>query len=119
MLHHATLEISPEDLEPSLAFWATLGFSRVEPPPALRERAAWVERSGTQVHLLYTADPVVPPAGHVAVVVEDFERTLSALREAGREAEERRPHWGSRRAVAIAPGGHRVELMAWRPAPQS
>ena len=62
-----------------------------------------------------TDSPTVPPRGHTAVVVADFESTFGALREHGFEAERRREHWGAPRALVIAPGGHRVELMAAPP----
>ncbi len=68
MIHHVALEIRRADAGESERFWAMLGFARVEPPPTLADRAVWVEREGTQVHLMYADDPVVPPAGHVAVV---------------------------------------------------
>jgi hypothetical protein len=57
----------------------------------------------------------VPPRGHTAVVVADFERTFTALGEGGFEIERRHEHWDVPRAVVIAPGGHRVELMAATP----
>jgi hypothetical protein len=63
-------------------------------------------------------EPTVPSPGHLAVVVEDFDDTLARVREAGFEVESKREHWGQPRALAIAPGGHRVELMAAPPAPQ-
>lgn len=115
MLQHVTIEVRTEDAEAAVAFWGLLGFEPVEPPESLRERALWVERAGTQVHLLYTEQPVVPPLGHAAVLVEDLAATVAALAAAGHEVGERRAHWGARRAVAIAPGGHRVELMAAPP----
>jgi Glyoxalase-like domain len=115
VLQHVTIEMRFEDVEAGAVFWGLLGFREVEPPESLRERARWVERAGTQIHLLYAERPVVPPVGHAAVVVEDFEAALSALVEAGHEVDERPRHWGARRAVAIAPGGHRVELMAAPP----
>jgi hypothetical protein len=115
VLQHVTIEMRFEEVEAGATFWGLLGFREVEPPESLRERARWVERAGTQIHLLYAERPVVPPVGHAAVVVEDFEAALTALTQAGHEIEERPPHWGSRRAVAIAPGGHRVELMAAPP----
>ena len=46
----------------------------------------------------------------------DFDATLARLHEHGFEIEPGREHWGAPRAHAIAPGGHRVELMA-RPPP--
>ncbi len=115
MLQHVTLEVAPEDIERSLELWALLGFEWVEPPSALAETFVWVEREGTQIHLERNDSPTVPPHGHAAVVVEDFDRTVAQLREHGFEVAVGREHWGSPRAKAIAPGGHRVELMAFPP----
>ena len=118
MLHHVGIEVAPADIEATVGFFELLGFERVEPPETLREYT-WLERSGTQVHLMPGEDPTVPQVGHLAVVTPDFERALRRLQEAGFEAERRREHWGSPRAWALAPGGHRVELMADPPAPQA
>ena len=116
MIQHVALETRRADVEAGVAFWALLGFARVEPPPSLAARAAWVQApGGTQVHLLYAEAPVVMPAGHVAVVMPDYEAALARLRAAGHEVDERRRHWGAARGVVIAPGGHRVELMASAP----
>ena len=115
MLQHVTLEVAPEDIGPSVEFWELLGFRRVEAPAALAETFVWVEREGTQVHLERNPSPVVPPRGHAAVVVADFERAVERLREAGFEVTPGREHWGAPRAKAIAPGGHTVELMAAPP----
>lgn len=118
MLHHVGIEIAPGDVEAAVGFFELLGFKRVEPPETLRE-FTWLERDGTQVHLMPEEEPTVPSPGHLAVVVEDFEATFSRVREAGFEIERKREHWGEPRALAIAPGGHRVELMAAPPAPQT
>lgn len=115
MLQHVTLEVAPEDIERSVEFWALLGFERVEAPPALAEVFTWVEHGGTQIHLERNAQPTVPPDGHAAVVVADFDGTVERLREQGFEVTIGRQHWGAPRAKAIAPGGHRVELMAAPP----
>ena len=72
--------------------------------------------AATQVHVLYADDPVVPPSGHVAMVVARLRPDPRGLRAAGHTVEDRNPHWGSPRAFATAPGGHRVELMAFAPA---
>ncbi len=114
MLHHAGIEVAPADLERSVELWQALGFAEVAPPATLSE-FVWLEREGTQIHLMPTDEPTVPPRGHVAVVVVDFEPAVKALHELGFEVERRREHWGSPRAVVIAPGGHRVELMASPP----
>jgi len=114
MLHHVGVEVAPMDLERSIEFWQALGFTPVEPPPTLAE-FTWLEREGTQVHLMPTESPTVPPRGHLAIVAADFDDTVAGLRQRGFEVERRREHWGQARARAIAPGGHRVELMAAPP----
>jgi len=119
MLHHVTLEVSPAELGRAAEFWAMLGFSQVEPPPDLAADFTWFERQGTQVHLMHTESPTVPEHGHAAIVVPDFGPTLERLEESGFEVSPKRERWGSPRAEAIAPGGHRVELMASPPRPQA
>lgn len=108
MLQHVSLECRHEDAAAHDAFWRALGFRPVEPPESLADRAAWYERDGTQVHLLWREDPVVPPHGHVAVRVDDVDAT-------GLRVEERERHWGERRVYTRAPGGHLVELFTTPP----
>jgi len=115
MIHHITLETRPADVDAALAFWTLLGFAPVTPPASLATRAAWMQRAGTQIHLLFVDRPTVMPEGHVAVVVEDYEAALQRLRVAGFAPEPRREHWNAPRAYVVAPGGHRVELMAAPP----
>jgi catechol 2,3-dioxygenase-like lactoylglutathione lyase family enzyme len=114
MLHHVGIEVAPAEIERTVELWQLLGFELVEPPASLGE-FTWLERSGTQVHLMPTESPTVPPRGHTAIVVTDFERTIATLTEHSFEVERRREHWGAPRARVIAPGGHRVELMAAPP----
>jgi catechol 2,3-dioxygenase-like lactoylglutathione lyase family enzyme len=118
MLHHVGIEIAPTDIETTVGFFELLGFERVEPPETLRE-FTWLEREGTQVHLMPEEGPTVPSPGHLALVVDDFEATVARVREAGFVVERKREHWDEPRALAIAPGGHRVELMAAPPAPRT
>ncbi|HKB51944.1 MAG TPA: VOC family protein [Solirubrobacterales bacterium] len=115
MLQHVTLEVAPGDIERSIEFWALLGFTPVEPPPALAETFTWLEHEGTQIHLERNESPIVPPSGHAAVVVADFEQTVKCLREQSFEVTRGREHWGAPRAKAVAPGGHRVEFIAAPP----
>ena len=112
MIHHVSLEMQRSEAEAGRRFWTALGFAPVTPPPALADRADWYERGGTQIHLLWTDEPVVPRQGHVAVRVDD----LDALTI---EIEERARHWGERRCYARAPGGHLVELFEVPPQSQS
>jgi catechol 2,3-dioxygenase-like lactoylglutathione lyase family enzyme len=115
VLQHVALETARADGPAAEAFWRLLGFQPVDPPPSLRDRAAWVQRDGTQIHLLWSDEPVAPPEGHAAVVVEDYDDTLERLRAAGHVVQPRREHWGAARAFVHAPGGHRVEVMAAPP----
>lgn len=110
-----TLEVKPGEIERSVEFWQLVGFARVEAPAALAETFVWMEREGTQIHLERNRSPVVPPNGHAAVVVEEFDATVERLRDAGFEVCPGREHWGAPRAKAAAPGGHVVELMAFPP----
>lgn len=115
-LHHAALETAEGDREALVAFFGLLGFAPVAPPPTLTlTNALWVERDGTQVHVLFADAAVVPPQGHVAVVCADYEAALRRLRGAGFAPDPREEHWGSPRCFVRAPGGHRVEVMAFPP----
>ncbi len=115
MLQHVGIELPSADVDRAVEFFTLLGFARVEPPPALRDGFTWLERDGTQIHLMHEEQPTVPPRAHLAVVVPDFETTLARLHEHGFETWPGREHWGAPRAHAVAPGGHRVELMAAPP----
>jgi hypothetical protein len=115
MLHHVAFEVAPADVERSTEFWQLLGFVRVDPPGALAGSATWLEREGTQVHLLHSESPAVRRHGHTAVLVADFEGSVQGLRESEFEVAPKRELWGAARALAVAPGGHPVELFATPP----
>jgi hypothetical protein len=115
MIQHVALETRREDVEAELAFWALLGFEPVDPPATLATVSTWTQRAGTQVHLLFADDPVVPPKAHVAVVADDYAATLDRLRDAGFDVDPHTEHWGAPRSLTRSPGGHRVEVMASPP----
>jgi catechol 2,3-dioxygenase-like lactoylglutathione lyase family enzyme len=117
VLQHVSIEVPPERVDAMVDFWGLLGFQPVESPEALGGYVTWVERAGTQIHLIHTDAATVPVLGHPAVVVDDFQDALDRLAAGGHEVDETRALWGARRAFAIAPGGHRVELMAAAPPP--
>ena len=118
MIQHVALETSREDGPAAEAFWRLLGFEPVDPPSTLRERAAWLERGSTQVHMLGKERPTAPQEGHTAVVLDDYEGTLERLQDAGHEVDPRKEHWGSPRAFVRAPGGHLVEVRERPPPPR-
>ena len=115
VIQHVSLETRREDGPAAEAFWRLLGFEPVEPPETLRDRASWLQRGATQIHLLWHDSPTPQPEGHVAVVVDDWDATLERLRDAGHEFEPRAEHWGVPRGYTTSPGGHRVELMSAPP----
>ena len=114
-VQHVALEVRQGDTDAEVRFWRMLGFAEVDPPEALRSRSRWVEREGTQVHLLFAEQPVVPPEGHVAVVAADYDPVLETLRRAGVAVDERAEHWGAPRVFVCSPAGHRVEVTARAP----
>lgn len=119
MLHHVALEVSPQLMPDEIRFWTAAGFVEVPVPDALGDGYTWFELGGTQIHLMNTDDPVVPATGHVAVVAPDFDVTVERLREAGFEVRPGRELWGEKRAKALTPAGHTVELMAAPPTPRA
>jgi catechol 2,3-dioxygenase-like lactoylglutathione lyase family enzyme len=115
-IHHVALATRPDDVEAEVAFWALLGFSVVEPPASLRDRATWVQApDATQIHLLHADEATAAPRGHIAIVAPAFDATLTRLDAAGHTPEPRTPHWGAPRAYVHSPSGHLVELMAAPP----
>ena len=115
MLQHVSLEVPQDQAARTIEFWTLLGFEQTEAPEPIAPYVTWLAREGTQIHLIHTESPTVPPLGHAAVVVADFEATFAALERAGREPERHRELWGAPRAFVTMPGGHRVELMAFPP----
>jgi hypothetical protein len=117
VLHHVSIEVHPDEVEGCVACWEILGFKRVPAPESIAEYVTWLERQGTQIHIIHSEQPVVPQLGHSAVAVDDFEATFAALEEAGHSPERHQELWGEARGFVVMPGGHRVELMAAPPPP--
>jgi len=114
-MHHVALEVREPEADACRDFFALLGFAEIGPPEGLVGRARWLERDGQHVHLLLTDSPTVPPGGHLALVVEDYEAALEALSAAGHQVDPATEHWGSPRAFVRDPAGHVVEVMAFPP----
>jgi catechol 2,3-dioxygenase-like lactoylglutathione lyase family enzyme len=117
MLQHVTLEVTPAQVRPCVEFWSLLGFTELLAPPLLRHRFTWVERNGTQIHLVPVDDPIAMREGHVAVEVEDYEGTLAALERAGFELREGTNAWDAPRSFTRDPAGHLIEIMSRSPQP--
>jgi hypothetical protein len=119
VLQHVTLEVRPDQVRDCVAFWELLGFTELEPPPMLRDRFTWVERDGTQIHLVPTDEPAIPKEGHTAVVAPDgdAETTVQTLRGRGFEPRPGSNAWDAPRWFVNDPAGHRVEVMSAPPVP--
>jgi catechol 2,3-dioxygenase-like lactoylglutathione lyase family enzyme len=119
VLHHASLEIRRDGADAEVAFWALLGYPEI---PALTEslaaRSRWLQDRGPsrhQIHLVYEDDPTILRRAHLAIVRDDYDATLAALRAAGFDVVDREPYWDSPRAFVHSPAGHRIEVMAFAP----
>lgn len=115
MLQHVTLEVRRDRVDASIAFWQRLGFERTEPPPILRDRFVWVQRNGTHIHLMPIEDPVTTSQGHAAVLVDDYEGALAALRADGFEPRPGSNAWDAPRSFVRDPSGNLVEVMSKAP----
>ena len=118
MLQHASLEVRPDEVDACVGFWRLLGFEPMTPPPILRGHVTWVQRAETQIHLLHTDEPsAAARAGHVAVVAEDYDGALAALRGAGFDPQPGSNAWDAPRSFVRDPVGHLVEVMSAPPIP--
>jgi catechol 2,3-dioxygenase-like lactoylglutathione lyase family enzyme len=118
MIQHVTREILPSEADEATTFYGLLGFERVPEPASVVGRAVWLERSGTQIHLMFVDEPTAAerrPSGHIGVVVDDYRDTVRRVQNAGHDVEPRREHWGSPRSYVRDPAGYLVELIAWPP----
>jgi catechol 2,3-dioxygenase-like lactoylglutathione lyase family enzyme len=114
MIQHVTREITPAQLDQCISFYGQLGFAQVQAPAGIAGRAVWLQAGPTQLHLMFDPD-ATPQAGHVGVIVSEYDATVARLRELGHPVEPRAAHWGSPRAYVDDPAGNRVEIMAWGP----
>ena len=62
MLQHVGIELKPADIDRAVEFFVLLGFEQVDPPPSLADDFTWLERDGTQVHLMHEERPTSLPA---------------------------------------------------------
>jgi catechol 2,3-dioxygenase-like lactoylglutathione lyase family enzyme len=117
MLQHVTLEVTAAQIRECVAFWELLGFGEMEPPPLLRDRFTWVEREGTQIHLVRVDDPIAARDGHVAVIADDYDGALARLTGAGFSPREGLNAWDAPRSFVRDPAGHLIEVLSKPPRP--
>lgn len=125
MIEHVSFNVTSSQAQSCAGFYELLGFVRTEPPAGLGERSIWLTHGGSSIHLMFRdldGNDVAnsdPGAGHVALVVENYDATVGALRAAGTMIDERSAYWGSPRCYVSDPAGNRVELMAFGPSDSS
>jgi catechol 2,3-dioxygenase-like lactoylglutathione lyase family enzyme len=117
MLQHTSLEVQPDRVRECVAFWELLGFEEMQAPPLLGGRFTWVQREGTQIHLIPSDDAVTMREGHVAVVAPDYESNLRTLREACFELRDGLNAWNAPRVFVRDPAGNLIEVMSKPPHP--
>jgi catechol 2,3-dioxygenase-like lactoylglutathione lyase family enzyme len=118
--HHVSLSV--RDLDRSLAFWSgVVGLEQI-PRPDMGVQGVWLGVGETQLHLIVYdesrgdvgAQPtsVNAAAPHVAFAVDDYERTVAHLRDAGLDVAEA----GARRGQCWVqdPDGYVVEFIVAR-----
>ena len=115
MLQHVTLEVRPDQVRDCVRFWELLGFVELLPPPTLRDRFTWVGREDTHIHLVPMDEPAIADQGHYAVVADDHEAALAALKDAGFDPQPGSNAWDAPRWFVRDPAGHLVELMSAPP----
>ena len=105
--------VPPGRTDEAVAFYVdVLGLRRVDKPPALAGNGgAWLDVDGfAQLHLS-ERDGAVHPDAHVALVVDDLDGVLAALRRRDAEWTEQEDVFGGRRGFTRDPAGNRVELL--------
>jgi len=114
MIHHVNIPVGCSQADACAAFYELIGFTVIDVPDSIGDRAVWLQDGDSQLHLEFTDEPQ-PISGHIAFTVPDFEQVVSAVRAAGHDFEPRAEHWGAPRGFTHDPAGHKIELMAFAP----
>ena len=102
---------APEELEEEVVGWyeTCLGLQRLEKPEGTRPKGAWFGLGEQELHV--SVDEHNPPqTAHVGIVVDDFEKVVTRLRESGCHIEQAAVIPGRRRCYTRDPAGNRIEI---------
>lgn len=107
-VHHVSINVG--DVDAALQFYCgTLGLGQRTDRPDFGFGGAWLDVGGQQVHLIEGTTP--PDHGqHFALLVDDLDGTVAALRDGGIEVSGPRPVGSSRQAFLSDPSGNLIEL---------
>jgi glyoxylase I family protein len=112
-VHHVSINVG--DVDAALRFYCgTLGLEQRTDRPDFGFGGAWLDAGGQQVHLIEGTTPA-GHGQHFALLVEDLDDTVAALRAGGVEVSDPRPVGSSRQAFLSDPSGNLVELHEARP----
>jgi glyoxylase I family protein len=107
-VHHVSINVG--DVDAALRFYCgTLGLEQRTDRPDFGFGGAWLDAGGQQVHLIEGTTPA-DHGQHFALLVEDLDGTVAALRAGGVEVSGPRPVGTSRQAFVSDPSGNLVEL---------
>ena len=119
-VHHVSFSVA--DLERSRAFYEDLlGLERI-PRPDFGIPGLWLGSGQAQIHLIAVPaevdvgtrpDGISPVVNHCAFAIEDYAKTLDALRGRGVEVLETNPEQGQ--MWIRDPDGNVIELISSRP----
>jgi lysophospholipase L1-like esterase len=112
-IHHVNILVPMDGTSAAVAFYVDiLGLRRIpKPPGAGSPRGAWLEIDArTQVHIS-ERDATVHPDAHFAIVLDDYDATITRLNAAGAAFTPQANEFGGRRGFTRDPAGNRVELI--------
>lgn len=106
------MPVGSEDI--ARAFYTgVLGLPEVPKPAHLAVRGGvWFQCGGAQLHLGADPDFVSAKKAHPALIVDDVDAFVRALRDHGVEASGEQAVAGRQRATLLDPFGNRIELIA-------
>ena len=112
-IDHVQLAMPAGREDEARKFYAdTLGIPEVPKPPDLAKRGGcWFERGALKVHLGVDADFRAAKKAHPALVVEDLDALMKALKAGGYTMKTDEPLEGYTRIYTDDPFGNRIELM--------
>jgi len=107
-IHHVAVNVS--DLEEALEFYeGALGLTRRDDRPDFGIPGAWLDAGSAQLHLL-VATPARSVGQHFAILVEDLDATVAALRDRGLAPSDPALLGRDRMSFVNDPSGNAVEL---------
>ena len=112
-LHHVNVVVPPGCTDDVVEFYELLGLSRItKPAEGVSQTGAWFAFPGSDQQLhVSEREGDRNPDQHFAVVLDDLDAVIRALRDAGHPFDRKPDLLGARRGVTADPAGNAVELL--------